>query len=332
MLPLTHANALAGAFLLLLLLGPFCSIQPCTAIEPLARLQARQQAVEQAAGKCDSATSHAATQQQQQLVSEATAGGAAAAADEAAMAATKIVAANAAIQQQQRHHAALPAGIWQTAAAARHHRILQQQSQQSQQRTKAVPAVEGPVTVDPSAFQIPVPAPGVNIPAEPLVPLYSPDQLRLRLPLIPDVPLDGQIISLLEQLQQAANLNLTLTKEQLEYAYPLLNKKGKVKLPNRSDPSQYPDGYVAICAIVKDQHQDLREWLEYYKYIGIKKVYIYDNNSTVSRLVFRQPNTIDLPVLLLLQHHKQLAAAVGGPLIMLFLDTPVPLIAICSVI
>jgi hypothetical protein len=103
----------------------------------------------------------------------------------------------------------------------------------------------------------------------------------LRLPVLPDVPLDGQIISLMEQMQQAAHLNRTLTNEQLQNANPLLGKHGILKTPDRTDPKQYPEGYVAICAIVKNQHQDLREWLEYHKWLGVGKVYVYDNNSTV---------------------------------------------------
>ncbi|WIA32746.1 hypothetical protein OEZ86_005931 [Tetradesmus obliquus] len=94
----------------------------------------------------------------------------------------------------------------------------------------------------------------------------------------------------MEQMQQAAHLNRTLTNEQLQNANPLLGKHGILKIPDRKDPKQYPEGYVAICAIVKNQHQDLREWLEYHKWIGVGKVYVYDNNSTVPLL----PDIIDM--------------------------------------
>jgi hypothetical protein len=114
------------------------------------------------------------------------------------------------------------------------------------------------------------------------MPLYSPDQLRLRHKLIPDVPLESQVISLLEQMQQAAALKVALTQEQLENANPLLGFKGPVKVPEKTGPEEYPDGYMAICAIVKNQHKDIGEWLEYHRWLGVKKVYIYDNNSTVS--------------------------------------------------
>jgi hypothetical protein len=129
---------------------------------------------------------------------------------------------------------------------------------------------------------IPVPPPGAENPHEVQVPLYSPDQLRVRHKLIPGVPLDSQVISLLEQVQQAAALRIPLTQEQLENANPLLGFKGPVKVPERTEPEEYPDGYMAICAIVKNQHKDIQEWLEYHRWLGVKKVYIYDNNSTVS--------------------------------------------------
>ncbi|KAF6251769.1 glycosyltransferase family 92-domain-containing protein [Scenedesmus sp. NREL 46B-D3] len=91
-------------------------------------------------------------------------------------------------------------------------------------------------------------------------------------------------------MQQAAHLNRTLTNEQLQNANPLLGRHGILKIPDRKDPKQYPDGFVAICAIVKNQHQDLREWLEYHKWLGVSKVYVYDNNSTVPLL----PDIIDM--------------------------------------
>lgn len=44
---------------------------------------------------------------------------------------------------------------------------------------------------------------------------------------------------------------------------------------------EFPEGYVALCVIVKDQAADLREWLQYHRWIGISRVYLFDNNSTV---------------------------------------------------
>jgi hypothetical protein len=40
---------------------------------------------------------------------------------------------------------------------------------------------------------------------------------------------------------------------------------GSVVLP--ADPKQskeFPDGYMAICAVAKDQSDDIREWVEYH--------------------------------------------------------------------
>jgi hypothetical protein len=132
-------------------------------------------------------------------------------------------------------------------------------------------------------FTIPRPPPEEYLPLEPLVPLYSPDQLQIRHPFIDDAPPEGQVISLVEQLQQAAALKVNISQEQLESAAPLLGRHGKLKPVEKTEPSQWPDGYIALCAIVKNQHKDLKEWLEYHKWIGVKKIYVYDNNSTVRR-------------------------------------------------
>lgn len=36
---------------------------------------------------------------------------------------------------------------------------------------------------------------------------------------------------------------------------------------------------VALCAIVRNENLYIREWVEYYKNIGIAKIFIYDNNT-----------------------------------------------------
>jgi hypothetical protein len=80
--------------------------------------------------------------------------------------------------------------------------------------------------------------------------LYSPDQLRIRHKLIPGVPLESQIISLQEQLQQAESLGVELTSKQLEEAYPLLGPAGPVKVwSNRTQ--LYTDSHEAIEAAQK---------------------------------------------------------------------------------
>ncbi|KAK9824237.1 hypothetical protein WJX72_008861 [[Myrmecia] bisecta] len=35
-----------------------------------------------------------------------------------------------------------------------------------------------------------------------------------------------------------------------------------------------------MCLAVKDQHADIREWIEYHQRIGVSKFYIFDNNSS----------------------------------------------------
>ena len=37
---------------------------------------------------------------------------------------------------------------------------------------------------------------------------------------------------------------------------------------------------VALCLAVKDEHKDLREWVDYHRGIGVSKFYIFDNNSS----------------------------------------------------
>ena len=44
------------------------------------------------------------------------------------------------------------------------------------------------------------------------------------------------------------------------------------------DPQQ---AYLAMCLGVKDQNEDLREWIEYHRSIGVGKFYVFDDNSTV---------------------------------------------------
>ena len=39
--------------------------------------------------------------------------------------------------------------------------------------------------------------------------------------------------------------------------------------------------YLAVCLGVKDQHLDLREWIEYHQRLGVGKFYIFDDNSSV---------------------------------------------------
>lgn len=44
------------------------------------------------------------------------------------------------------------------------------------------------------------------------------------------------------------------------------------------DPGQ---AYLAICLGVKDQNEDLREWIQYHQSIGVGKFYVFDDSSSV---------------------------------------------------
>ena len=44
------------------------------------------------------------------------------------------------------------------------------------------------------------------------------------------------------------------------------------------DPGQ---AYLAICLGVKDQNEDLREWITYHQSIGVGKFYIFDDSSSI---------------------------------------------------
>jgi hypothetical protein len=59
-----------------------------------------------------------------------------------------------------------------------------------------------------------------------------------------------------------------------------VNKDGRLQ------PQGWPHGYVAICAIVKDQKEDLQEWVMYHKWLGVSKIYLFDHNSTVRGMEF----------------------------------------------
>lgn len=48
-----------------------------------------------------------------------------------------------------------------------------------------------------------------------------------------------------------------------------------------STNSQLHSSYLAICAIVKDQSEDLLEWALYHMMLGAEIIYLFDHNSTV---------------------------------------------------
>lgn len=44
----------------------------------------------------------------------------------------------------------------------------------------------------------------------------------------------------------------------------------------------WKENKVAICAIIKDEHQYLCEWIEYHKSIGIEYIYLYEDEGSMS--------------------------------------------------
>lgn len=53
------------------------------------------------------------------------------------------------------------------------------------------------------------------------------------------------------------------------------------KMPTEQIVRDAEEAYLAVCLGVKDQNEDLREWIEYHRSIGVGKFYIFDDNSTV---------------------------------------------------
>jgi hypothetical protein len=48
----------------------------------------------------------------------------------------------------------------------------------------------------------------------------------------------------------------------------------------QSARARWPDGYVALCVVAKDQHRDLRYWIAYHRWLGVDKFYVMDHNSS----------------------------------------------------
>ena len=48
----------------------------------------------------------------------------------------------------------------------------------------------------------------------------------------------------------------------------------------RAARARWPEGYVALCVVVKDQARDLRYWVEYHRWLGVERFYVFDHNST----------------------------------------------------
>lgn len=53
-----------------------------------------------------------------------------------------------------------------------------------------------------------------------------------------------------------------------------------LKTEERSDNYKKKVKKIAVCAIAKGENRYIREWVEYYKKLGVDDIYIYDNNNT----------------------------------------------------
>lgn len=49
--------------------------------------------------------------------------------------------------------------------------------------------------------------------------------------------------------------------------------------------AEWPEGYLAVCFVVKNQHEDLKEWLTYQEYIGVSRVRECTTPSTLGLLL-----------------------------------------------
>eukprot|EP01026_Neomeris_dumetosa_P041012 TRINITY_DN3394_c0_g1_i13.p1 TRINITY_DN3394_c0_g1~~TRINITY_DN3394_c0_g1_i13.p1 ORF type:complete len:398 (-),score=21.23 TRINITY_DN3394_c0_g1_i13:3-1196(-) len=72
------------------------------------------------------------------------------------------------------------------------------------------------------------------------------------------------------------------------YTYNLIQRVQDIDDSIRKNSSKVEDypfigdstySYVAICALMRDEHRYIEEWLLYHQYIGVKKFYLYDNLS-----------------------------------------------------
>jgi hypothetical protein len=58
-----------------------------------------------------------------------------------------------------------------------------------------------------------------------------------------------------------------------------LNPGSIIKPADAHADAEFPAGYVGICAVAKDQPDDIREWVEYHRWLGVGRIYLYDNRS-----------------------------------------------------
>ncbi len=61
------------------------------------------------------------------------------------------------------------------------------------------------------------------------------------------------------------------------YPYSVIKCLALKRISLKKDRYSYK---FALCAIFKDEALYLKEWIEYHKFIGIERIYLYNNNST----------------------------------------------------
>jgi len=81
----------------------------------------------------------------------------------------------------------------------------------------------------------------------------------------------------------AALLCFFIISDALGGMYNLSTNYTNIGLPKNHTlyHSTPPKQYLAICAVVKDQHEDVMEWALYHMMLGVDTIYIFDHNSTM---------------------------------------------------
>eukprot|EP01025_Chloroclados_australasicus_P040870 TRINITY_DN4297_c0_g4_i1.p2 TRINITY_DN4297_c0_g4~~TRINITY_DN4297_c0_g4_i1.p2 ORF type:complete len:378 (+),score=38.20 TRINITY_DN4297_c0_g4_i1:58-1134(+) len=61
--------------------------------------------------------------------------------------------------------------------------------------------------------------------------------------------------------------------------YQTSTDKTPTALFDESNVDTHEKAYVAICLQIQNQHNEIREWIEYHHYLGVEKFYLYDDMS-----------------------------------------------------
>lgn len=79
--------------------------------------------------------------------------------------------------------------------------------------------------------------------------------------------------NILQQFHKVFIAGQTVPIEEEEPALPPVPAEKIIR-----DPGQ---AYLAMCLGVKDQNEDLREWIRYHQSLGVGKFYVFDDSSIV---------------------------------------------------